>query len=577
MFKTKKSSLIERKMTSAAATASKGNAFTNAGKIKGNSFVNNAKKRAAMTTSGNGALKFSTTGNDFVDQFGKAGAYKEPRTFEDISKDMSTLWAQSSELTVKFLLYLRLITRTVQFSDGSKTSTVQRGQGLRHEGIFRMMWLAINHPKVFWANFHLFIAVGSWKDVITMLQYDLVYNGWEGRVLDWNKFGTYLLAGLENDNTTNLIKKYLPQIRSNSVTKTVEAQADNIIAKWVASLLFGGKISDNSGATYKRYRVLKTSGKAHEWQKLISKGNVLSINFDTIHGRALAQLVSGKFLKNNNLETRYQEWIASKPVAKYTGYVYELLATIPNANQKYQVDTIVKQFNQLVETAKKGAKTNTSLIVVRDTSGSMSYPANGTKIASGDVAKSLALFFAEMLPDGYFANSWIEFNSTAQMHEWKGSTVVEKWRNDRASYVGNTNFQSVITLFAKIKTKDNVPESEFPTGILCISDGEFDPSQLGKTNVESARDKLRAAGFSKEYVDNFQIILWNIPNGYYGRDSGQKFETYNDVKNVFYFSGLDGSIVSTITGQTKDGKMPSTASEVFDAAMDQEVLNLVTV
>ena len=67
----------------------------------------------------------------------------------------------------------------------------------------------------------------------------------------------------------------------------------------------------------------------------------------------------------------------------------------------------------------------------------------------------------------------------------------------------------MVQLFAQLKAQ-GVSESEFPTGILCISDGEFNSSQLGKTNVESVKDVLRSAGFSKEYVDNFVIVLWNL-------------------------------------------------------------------
>jgi len=540
-------------------------------------FVTAGMRKSARTLSGNGALKFSTTGNSFVDEFGQAGSFKAPRDFSTITKSMTTLWSESQLLCIKFLFYLRLITRKVQFSDGNTTEHPQRGQGLRHEGIFRMMWLHIYYPTAFWNNVLLFISVGSWKDIFTMLSYDLQYNGWKDRKLDWSKLGILLLAGLENPKTTNLVKKYLPQIKANSACKTVEAQADNIIAKWICSLLFGGKAEDNSSSTYRKYRKLKTSGTAHEWQKLISQNKMLQINFDNVHGRALAQLVSGKFLKNNNLEGNYTKWLETKPVVKYTGYVYELLATIPAAKQKYQEDIIVKQFGTLVETAKKGAVDGTSLIVVRDTSGSMSSPATGTKISAGDIAKGLALFFSEMLPAGRFADSWIEFHSTAKMRQWQGKNVVEKWRNDGSSYVGGTDFQSVIKLFCSIM-KEGVPETEFPTGILCISDGEFNPAMLGKTNVDTALITLTRGGFSKGYVDNFKIVLWNLQSGYYGRDTGKKFETYGGVKNVFYFSGLDGSVVSFLTGMADNTKkLPETAEELFDAAMNQEVLNMIEV
>jgi len=558
MFTAKKTSLFEAKPKTTSASST-------------NAFVKAGMKKAAVTKSGNGALKYSTTGNDFVDQFGKLGTMKVPRSYADVSKDMSTLWAQNPETAVKFALYIRTITRTTQMFDGSKTEFPQRGAGLRNEGIMRMLWLAINHKDVFWKNVPLFVSLGSWKDVITMLSVDLQYHGWDDRKLDWDKFGSLILAGLENENTSNLIKKFLPQLKANSQCKTVSAQADNMIAKWICSLLFGTK---ESGSTYKAYRKFKTSGTAHEWQKLISKKLLNDINFDTIHGRALALLVSGKFITKNGLERVYEKWIESKPIAKFTGYPHELFAKLPY--KKFQIDTLNAQFKGLVETSKKGAVDGTSLIVVRDTSGSMSSQAPGTKQTCFDIGKALALFFSEMLPTGHFANSWIEFNSDAKMHQWKGSTPWEKWTNDHSNFVGSTNFQSVIKLFATIK-KSGIPESEFPTGILCISDSEFNPGQLGKTNVETARETLKKAGFSDEYCKNFKIVLWNLQNNYYGKGSGEKFETHGETENVYYFSGYDGSVIAFLTGVNGQKAEPKTDVELFEAAMDQEVLNMVTV
>ncbi len=546
----------------------KSNLFSgNNNKTSANAFVNTAMKSSAVVRSENGAIKYSSTGNAFVDQFGAISQYKSPRSFSDISKDISTLWSINPLITICFTIYLRIITRTVMLFNGSKTKNVQRGAGLKHESIMRMMWISIYHENSFWNNINLFIAAGSWKDIITMLSYDLQYNGWKDRKLNWQKFGLLIIAGLENPNHSELIKKYLPQIKANSKCTTLESQADNIIAKWICSLLYGSK---EDASNYKKYRKLKSSGTAHQWQQLISKGKFLSIDFNSVHGRALSLLVSGKFLSNNGLEKEYEKFLESKPVVKFTGYVYELFTKI--SNKKYQIDTLNKQFAQLVQTAQKGAKKDTSLIVVRDTSGSMSMQANGTSMTCFDVAKSLALFFAEMLPQGYFANSWIEFNSSAKMHQWKGSTPYEKWMNDRSGYVGSTNFQSVIDLICSIKQK-GISESEFPTGIICISDMEFNPSNLNTTNVTAALSKLRNVGFSNNYINNFQIVLWNLARG-----NTSKFETYGNVKNVFYFSGLDGSIIAFLTGlEDRPENKPQTATELFNAAMDQELLSMIEV
>ena len=559
MFTAKKSTLLDAKKQTSVVQ---------------NAFVNASLKSAARTLSGNGALKFSTTGNEFVNQFGSAGKYKEPRAYADIARDCSILWEKSPLLSVMFIIYLRTITRVVSLFNGLKTSVVQRGAGLKHEAITRMIWLHVNHQDAFWKNITLFISVGSWKDIIVMLSYDLQYNGWKDRVLNWDKMGAILLAGLENPQTSNLIKKYLPQIKANSKCTTLEAQADNMIAKWICSLLFGSK-SDNPIVTYKLYRKLKVSGTAHQWQQLISKRKFLEIDFNTIHGKALAQLVSGKFITNNGLEAKYQAWIESKPIAKFTGYVHELFQKIPT--QKFQEDTLNKQFYGLVETANNNANTNTGMIVVRDTSRSMGSIACGTKQTSYDIAKALALFFSYMLPDGAFANSWIEFNSSAKMHQWKGSTPLEKWKNDTTSYVGSTSLQSVIDLFVQIKQAE-VPENQFPSGIICISDGEFNPTvALNQTNVAAAFQKLRNAGFSRDYIDNFKIVLWNIPNSHYGTNTTVKFETYGNVPNVFYFGGYDGAIISFLTGAKGQETTPTNPEQLFQAAMDQEVIKMVEV
>jgi len=540
---------------------------TNSTKGNKSAFVQAAMGKGVETRSGNGSLKYSSTGNDFVDQFGKLGSYKVPRTFADISKDCETLWSQNEILTVAFMLYIRMITRVTDIF-GKKTKDSQRGAELKHEGIFRMIWLHTKSPKSFWKNITLFVSVGSWKDVFTMLQYDLVYNGWDGRQLDWTKFGNLIVSGLQDETQHNLLKKYLPQIKAKSACKTVDAQADNIVAKWICSLMFGVK---TNGSTYKQYRILKTSGTAHEWQKLISQGKHNLIDFNTIHGRALNKLVRSKYLANQGLTEKYEKWITKDTTeAKYTGFVHELFEKLPSILAGLDMGkqtTINKQFDTLVK--KGGELLGTSrLIVVRDTSGSMSSPASGTTMRCYDVAKALALYFSEFL-QGTFADAWIEFHTSAKMRQWKGKTALDKWYNDHSACVGGTNFQSVVKLFVTLK-EEGIAESEFPTGILCISDGEFNQAQLGKTNVEAAKDALMRGGFSQEYITNFVIVLWNLQSNAYGRNTGKKFETYGDVQNVFYFSGYSAATAAFLMNSEI-----KTAAELFDEAMNQEVLAMV--
>lgn len=546
-----------------------------------NAFIKEGMKASHETTSGNGALKYSTSGNDFVDDFASIAKYKEPRSYEEVAKTMQLLYSIDNVKAVKMAIFIRLITRKSQVMKDKSVETleeVQRGQGLKNEGIMRMLWLALNHSSVFKVNLPLFIAAGSWKDVITMMNLDLQFHGWKDRKLDWTFFGKVIKAGLLNPGTSQLVRKYLPTIRTDAKCRTLESQADTLIGRWLAKQFFP---EDEKFVAYKKYRQLKSKGTAHKWQQLISKEMYNELNFDSIAGRALALLVGSKFLQNHNLVARYSEWIKSKPVAKFTGFVFELFKPLGNGYrlrhiEDYKEATINAQFAQLVKTGKEGVNTNSGLLVVRDTSSSMTSQAIGCPMSAYDVAKSMALYFSEFLT-GPFANSFAEFADTCTLHQWKGQTPVDKYLNDRCEAYGSTNFQSVIDLFIRLK-RQGVPEKDFPTGILCVSDGEFNSCYGGgcvnSSNFNTAIYKLKNAGFSKEYVDSFKIILWDIPNSYYGT-SKTKFEDFADAPNFFYLSGYDPSSVAFIMEGKECKVTPRNASELMETALDQELLNRV--
>lgn len=539
-----------------------------------NQFIKQGLKASSEIKSENGAKKYSTTGNKFVDNFASASNFKEPRSYEEVAKDMQTLWASDPKLCVKLAIYLRLITRKSRIVTKKIVELdVQRGQGLKNEGIMRMLWLAINKPKTFKVNIPLFIAAGSWKDIIQMLSLDLQYHGWENKKLDWNFLYLTISAGLSNLGTTHLVRKYLPTIRTNKNCKTLESQADTLIGRWLARK-FSPKLEKE--AAYKAYRKIKSEGVAHEWQQLISKQLYNSLNFDLIAGRALALLVSSKFLENHNLTKKYNDWISSKPTAKFTGYVFELFAPFDIKHQRledYKERTINAQFAQLVKTSK--VNNTSSLLVVRDTSYSMNGKAIGCNVSADCIAKSMALYFSEFLT-GPFANAFAVFSDKCYLDTWQGDTPVDKYLNDEYSVVGSTNFQSVIDLFIRLKA-EGVKEKDFPSGILCVSDGEFNSCDTNEyTNFQLAIKRLREAGFSDEYVNSFKIILWDIPNNFYNYKGKPKFEDFADAPNFFYMSGYDPSAVTFILEGTKPNP-PKNAEELFLDVMNQELLNRVKI
>lgn len=550
-----------------------------------NAFVREGLKESSKTVSGNGALKYSTSGDAFVDNFALIANFKAPRDYAEVPKDMYKLWSINPKKCLQLAVYIRLITRETQIALPGETVTldVQRGQGLKNEGIMRMLWLAIHHKPTFMANMPYFIAAGSWKDVFEMMSLDLQYHGWKGRKLDWNFMRNTILSGLANPSTSELVKKYLPTIRSVKECKTVESQARTIIGQYLASCIYGKKKSkekeSDSRAAQRKYRRIKRSGTAHKWQQLISQKNLLELDFNTIHGRALSLLVGSKFLKNHGLIEKYQKWIASKPVAKYTGYVFELFQPLGNSYRinrlpEYQEMTINKQFDGLVETGKQNLRPDNKLLVVRDISSSMTSCGRGTNMSAYAIAKSMALYFSAMF-DGPFKDAYATFSDTCKLCKWQGKTAIEKWANDTDSNFGSTNFQAVAEMLVKIRK--NVPESEFPTGVLCISDGDFNWCGVNESNFNKFRKTLLSGGFSKDFVENFKLILWDIPNSYYGNSTRAKFEDFADAPNNFYISGYDPAAVAFIMGTEQRQVTPKNASELFIAAMDQDLLNRLTI
>lgn len=536
---------------------------------------NSPVKKVEYTTSGNGALKLTSTGDPFVDQFGLISQYRQLRPYSSISKDMQELWNIDPMYTLKLLFYIRLITRKVKFSNGTETSKVQKGAGLRHEAFMRMLWLAVNHSDVFYKNLPLFITIGSWKDIIQLMSYDLQYHGWDNKVLDFNKISDFILAGLENPNTCNLVKKFLPTIKAKSKCKTLESQADTIIGKFLTHKLFdGGEFSPKlHSKNYHLYRKLKSSGTAHEWQQMISRSQ-FNIDFSKVHGRALALLVSGNYLKNHNLEKDYENWIKKQPVAKFTGFVYELFKGLNLNSPLYKKYTIDKQFENLIQTAKEGSSTESSFIVARDTSGSMDSKVVGLDISSNEVAKSIALYFSYLLK-GQFANSYIEFDSKPELRYWEGNSPSDKYLKNTSYAYGSTNFLGIADLFIKIYKHTSI--EKFPSGLICVSDGEFNASKSNKTNFQTFKKKLLKAGFPKDYVDNFKIVLWDIPNTFYSFDEIRpKFESYADTPNFFYMGGFDpAGITFLLGGEEKDKPVPKTPRELFETAMNQEIMDYI--
>ena len=546
-----------------------------------NAFVKAATLDPALTNvrTENGAISYATIGSALLDQFGKAGTARG-RDIDTVWAEQSKLWADDPDTALRFPFYLRMITRQANVNDEhGKTAKVQRGQGARDESFKRLLWIAKYHPETFYANLWLLPVVGSWKDLWVLLSMD--------KSLDRKEFFKVMAEGINYEASKDLVKKYMPRIRAVSKCKTEWSKQSNEDAKAFAKF---------AGWSFEDYRNFKSTGKAHSFQTYICKGMFDKLDWKTIPGKALLNLVSGSFLDDHKLTKSYLDWLKTQPVAKFNGYPFELghklgAGRYGNVSMVTKI-TIDKQFRGLIETAKKdngGIKGN--VLCGLDTSGSMSSPVNGAgDVTSYDVCVSLGIYFSE-LNEGAFHNVVAMFDDTSELLTLSGE-FTDKWSQirNRRDAMGSTNFQSLINLIVDTRKKHpEIPLSEFPHTLLVVSDMQFNPTRGGwywgshgetypdeQTNYQAAMNKLRAV-FPQEFVDDFKIVWWFCA----GRET-RDFPTNMDNGGTYMVSGFDGSVISFILGgevkvDENGKKVTPSMEEIVNDALHQEVLELLTV
>lgn len=547
-----------------------------------------ARLQNGYTFTENGAITPSTSGSELIDQFGKAASFRE-RALSDVFSDMDALWAKHKENALKFVFYLRLITRTTKLPNGKTTEKIQKGQGCKDEVFKRLLWFAVNQPEQLYSNIYLLPIVGSWKDIWALLEYSSIHG------VDINKSVIYALlaSAMQSEEQIDLIKKFMPRILTKSNIKSERALIRTIHAREFADFL---------GITPKQYNKLKSSGKAHEFQQLICDKQFDKLEWNKIPGIALGKIVSSKLLANHNLEDNYIQWLSNQDAIKFNGTPYDLLQRLIKSQKHIisamsllghhakDIPAIVKattdlQFDNLIATAQTDGKITENILCALDTSGSMGSGMIGS-VKPIDVCISLGVYFST-LNQGHFHNKVAMFNRTSTIKELSG-TFTDKIKSIPLDAMGDTNFLSVIQMLVDYRRQHpEVPIEEYPTTLLVVSDMQFNPAIDRRmpfsrrrryketisveTNYESMKHML-AEVFPREFVQRMKFVWWNV-NGSHNNMPA----TMNDG-GCYFFSGFDGAIISMLLNEDvkeKESRKHKTMEEMVQEALNQEVLSLV--
>ena len=527
-----------------------------------------------MTTSTvneKGAKALATSGKNSLNYFANIGTYRG-RDLKEVAKDMSKAWKEDPLLALSILFYARMVTRKTK--GGFESTKVQKGQGVKDEFIKGLQYVESNHPEILKKNLWIVPLVGSWKD----LWYDSANSGHYHYIMPEEVYSLIKDYIRKDEYNRSLIAKYLPRIRSGKQVKNDRHKRMNKWALGLCSFL---------GWSQKDYRKFKSNpaNVAHLWQRKMSAKEWDEIDFNKIPGRAISQMINNKgkdgksALQRHGLETKFETWLDTQPIAKFTGYVYELFKQAqPYKLPSFKEKLINKQFDGLLALAKADGVSGLqgNVWCALDTSSSMGCPVLPQSVLSAyDICISLGIYFSS-LNEGAFKDHVVMFDDRSKVLKLKGTFVEKVKQISMASTAwGSTNFQSVIDEIVRVrKSYPEIPVSEFPETILVVSDMQFDPAGKNtETNYEHMMKKLTAVG-----LDKVKVIWWNVT----GRS--KTFTNKFDDNGVTLISGFDPAIISLILGGEKEkvdevtGKVRAlTPYENMMKALDQEVLKLLKI
>jgi len=541
-----------------------------------NTFINAMQQQPTAFTE-NGAAAYGDTGSDLVNYFSNTNNLH--RSYEEIEADLNKCWKESPEYTLRMIMYIRAITRKSE-----KHDIKVKGLGMKNEGRLALKWLYNNHKKVFHKNLPLFIEFGNWQDL------------WHRQLIDWVEQKDMKVASFIGYRVfhNDLCKKYLPRYKSKSNIRRNTCSVKTIEFKELRNKGLGlvvKAINDTwpharNKMTMKILMKLKAKGKAHDWQQRITNQAYLNIDFNTLPGKVISWMFKEKegssFLSRHNLEDKYIVWLDNQTSVKTTSYIYELVKPAIEVYNNYYYDsklskitkhTIEKQIKTIL---KQAEVSNLNVMPVIDTSGSMHCIVSGN-VTALDICVSLGVFFS-MLQKGTFKDHIIGFSNDSKFQRLSGS-YLDRLKDVLAnSYMGSTNFQSVIDLIVRTRQQNlDVPVEDYPNAYLVISDMAFNESGYGyqTTNHQTAVSKLTNAGLPEP------IFIWYNVSPY----DNKVFQNHKDDSGVIQMAGFDPAAVDRLMSadfqlkfEEKHGKSIKdiTPYEACIETLSQDYLKLLT-
>jgi hypothetical protein len=473
----------------------------------------------------NGAIGYTTTGTDLLDLNFKVPSLRGGINEEDEQKFITSL-KENFVYTIKWLFFLR---------------DIRGGLGERDSFVSLFKILYENYPETAVSLIDLIAEYGRWKDVV-----DIAFSGNKSLKLE----------------CCRVIKEQLRQDLHNYT----ENKPISLLSKWMPS------INASKKSRIQALDIIKSLDiKNNEYRKMLSKlRKYIDVTEVKTCGNRWGEIDYNKVSSNANLrysdaflrhdETRRREYLdeLSKPESKATMHVsalypYEIWRKyLYNTNLRWKgietedqaLEAMWSNLNDLGECG--------NTMCVCDGSGSMESTIPNTNVKAIDVARSLAVYFAERC-EGEYKNRFIEFSSNPQFIDLVGLDTLRDKINHVIKYTdcSNTDIEKVFKLLLNTAIKHKMSQSDMPERILIVSDMEFDDatSCWGYDNG-SLVDKALFDGLSDLYKQNGytlpKLVFWNV------NSRTNTVPVQENEAGVILLSGFSVNIVKMVMSDETD-------------------------
>lgn len=471
------------------------------------------------TLTENGAPSLSSTQNECVDLFFK--------TVRKIDKEllfnyMKKSWNTCQVDTLKIMLYVR---------------DCEKGKGERLIFYQMVQWLWNNGNQTLVCEFMKLLTdhhFGYWKDLLNILV--IISDDYDDQKIFQN-----------SDVYQTVVILFANQLFTD-ISNMKENKPITFCAKYAPS---------KNGSHDKKLKIVNKIARylsnKHEYETVYRKTlhamreylNIAEIKFSENKWNELefAKLPSMCLHRNtksfmNHCEDRWSSYLENVKSGKETMkvkmvYPYEILQTYIENNITNEDSAIELAWKQKINDIKKENKLTKRILPICDVSGSMF----GDKAILNSV--SLGLLISDT-NESVYKNHVITFSDQPSLVNVSGETVLNRVNALKNIDWGmNTDFIAVFNMLLNHMKKCELPQSEAPEVLLCISDMQFDQSChrycQWMTNYQIVENLYKNTGYRVP-----QIWFWNV------RANTVDFPVDSNAPNVALVSGFSSSVLNMI-------------------------------